>query len=156
LPSDYQQAERTFREFLASRGLRLTAARRAVLRAVMDIDGHFGRNRLGARLGGGGAHRATMFRTLPLLVEAGIIRRMRETMDHWHYEHVIGHQHHDHLQCLRCGRVVEFTSRAIEREQGRLCRRHGFEETSHTFIVRGLCSSCRRGGRRKAGRRGKR
>jgi Fur family ferric uptake transcriptional regulator len=155
LPSDYQQAEKTFREFLASRGLRFTAARQAVLRAVMNLDGHFGRNRLSARLGGGGAHRATMFRTLPLLVDAGIIRRIRETMDHWHYERVLGSQHHDHLLCVRCGRVVEFTSRAIEREQRRLCRSHGFEEKSHSFIVRGLCASCRRGERRKPTAKGK-
>ncbi len=150
---DYDRAEERFRNFLAGKGLRLTGPRRAVLRAVMDLDEHFGRNRLLKKLGGGGAHRATMFRTLPLLVEAGIVRRMRERLDHWHYEHVVGHEHHDHLLCVACGRVIEFTSPAIEREQRRLCKRHGFVETSHSFIIRGRCSQCQGAGNPRRSRR---
>ena len=119
----------------------------------MEFDAHFGRNRLLGKLKGTGAHRATMFRTLPLLVEAGIVRRMRERLDHWHYEHVVGREHHDHLLCMACGRVIEFTSPAIEREQRRLCKRYDFEETAHSFIVRGKCSSCRKKTRDKDTRR---
>ncbi len=150
--SDYQRAEEKFRDFLTGRGLRLTAPRRAVLRAVMEFDTHFGRNRLLGKLKGTGAHRATMFRTLPLLVEAGIVRRMRERLDHWHYERVVGREHHGHLLCAQCGQVIEFTSPAIEREQRRLCRQYDFEETAYSFIVRGRCSRCRR---QAAGKRGK-
>jgi Fur family transcriptional regulator, ferric uptake regulator len=151
--SDYQRAEEKFRDFLAGKGLRLTAPRRAVLRAVMEFDAHFGRNRLLGKLKGTGAHRATMFRALPLLVEAGIVRRMRERLDHWHYERVVGREHHDHLLCVACGRVIEFTSPAIEREQRRLCKKHDFEETTHSFIVRGQCSRCRKKSKDKNTRR---
>jgi Fur family ferric uptake transcriptional regulator len=150
--SEYQRAEKIFREFLAARGQRLTTPRRAVLRAVTEMKTHFGRNRLGEKLKGSGVHRATMFRTLPLLVEAGILHRMREKLDHWHYETVIGHRHHGHLLCVGCGRIIEFCSPAVQRERKRLCRRHDFQEKSHTFIIRGLCARCRRErGRRSAG-----
>jgi len=108
----------------------------------MDMEDHFGLPHVERRLAGKGTHRATLFRTMPLLVEAGIIRRVREHLDHWHYEQVIGHEHHDHLLCTACGRVIEVTSQAIEREQRRLCRLHDFEEMSHSFIVRGRCSRC--------------
>ncbi len=150
---EHRAAESMFREFLAARGLRLTAPRRAALRAVMSLERHFGLPELKRRMAGAGAHRATLYRTLPLLEEAGIIRRVREELDHWHYEHLVGHAHHDHLLCVGCGRVIEVASPAIEREQKRLCRRHGFAETSHSFIVRGLCAACR-GGRKKK-RKGK-
>jgi Fur family ferric uptake transcriptional regulator len=149
--ADYARAEQVFREFLAARGLRLTRSRREVLRAVMRLEIHFGRNRLLGELAGSGVHRATMFRTLPLLVEAGVLRRMRESLDHWHYEHVIGHQHHHHLLCARCGRAIEVVSPVMERERRRLCARHDFEETSHSFMVRGICARCRRRRRRRGG-----
>ena len=124
---------------------------------LSNLESHFGLPHLERKLAGSGVHRATLYRTLPLLEEAGIIRRVREKLDHWHYEHVVGHQHHDHLLCARCGKVIEVASAAIEREQKRLCRRHGFEERSHSFIVRGLCARCRAGARRrKPKRRGKR
>jgi Fur family ferric uptake transcriptional regulator len=147
-----KRARERLEKYLAGRGMRLTRPRLAVLRAVMEFDSHFGLPHLERALAGSGTHRATIFRTMPLLVEAGIVRRVREQLDHWHYEQVIGHRHHDHLLCTDCGAVLEFTSPAIEREQRRLCKRHGFEETSHSFIVRGRCSQCRR--RAAAGRAG--
>jgi Fur family ferric uptake transcriptional regulator len=145
------EAERVFREFLAGRGLRLSAPRRAVLRAAMALEQHFGRRQLERRLAASGVHRATIFRTLPLLVEAGIVARVREARGRVRFEHVLGHGHHDHLLCERCGRVLEFESPAVEREQERLCRKHGFRQTSHSFVVRGLCSECRARQARQAG-----
>ncbi len=136
--------EDIFREFLALKGLRLTAPRRAVLQAVESFERHFDLTELEARLGPGGAHRATLFRTLPLLIDAGILCRVREHLNHWHYEKVVGVEHHDHLFCVSCGKVVEFNSPAMERSQRRLCRLHGFSELSHSFVLRGLCESCKK------------
>jgi len=143
MAEDYQEAEQSFSRFLSARGLRLTATRREVLRAAMELESHFGLPDLESRLARKNVHRATLFRTLPLLVEAGILRRVRERLDHWHYEHTVGHEHHDHLLCINCRRLVEFVSPAIEREQKKLCRQHGFLETSHSFIIRGICPDCR-------------
>ncbi len=155
MAAEYRAAETILREFLAARGLRFTAPRRAALRAVMSLEKHFGLPHIERKLAGGGAHRATLYRTLPLLEEAGIIRRVREKLDHWHYEHLVGHEHHAHLLCVGCGKVIEVASPAIEREQQRLCRGHGFQERSHSFIVRGLCAGCRDGGKKKRKRKRK-
>jgi Fur family transcriptional regulator, ferric uptake regulator len=138
-----QSAEEIFKEFLVGKGLRLTAPRSMILKLVNSFDRHFELSELEAKLGLGAAHRATLFRTLPLLVEAGILCRVRQHLDHWHYEKVVGTEHHDHLFCVSCGKVVEFNSPAMERSQRRLCREHGFSELSHSFILRGLCASCK-------------
>lgn len=153
--ADCQTAEDIFRRFLAARGRRLTAPRCAVLAAVMAHDRHFGPADLEEELAGEGVHRATLYRTLPLLEEARIIRRVREKLDHWHYEHVVGHGYHGHLLCVSCGRVTEIASPVIERERARLCRRHGFQERSHNFIVRGLCAACRKKSRGRPRGKGK-
>jgi Fur family ferric uptake transcriptional regulator len=109
----------------------------------MALDRHFDPTEIERRLAAAGVHRASIYRILPVLEAAGIIRRVRDEHSHWHYEHVVGHQHHDHLVCERCGRVIEFASPEIESEQGRQCRLHGFTETSHHFVIRGVCRQCR-------------
>ena len=119
----------------------------------MGIEGHFSLEDLRRRLEGTGAHRATMFRILPLLEEAGILRKVRAGSRGWRYEHAVGHPHHDHLVCERCGRLAEFRCPRIEREQARLCRAHGFSETSHLHVIRGLCRGCRRRGNGSGGMR---
>ncbi len=141
--NDLERAVTRWAGFLKDRSLRLTAPRRAAVEAVMAIEGHFGLDDLRRRLAKTGAHRATLFRILPLLEEAGILRRVRVRANGWRYEHAVGHLHHDHLVCERCGRLVEFRCPRIEREQERLCRAHGFSETSHLHVIRGLCRDCR-------------
>lgn len=142
--ADLREAERRLAAHLAARSLRLTGPRRTVLRATMALGRHFELARLEAAVAADGVHRATLYRTLPILEAAGLLRRVRDRHSHWHYEHLVGHAHHDHLVCVRCGRVVEFVSGAIEREQARLCRRSGFLEVGHTLSIRGLCPRCRR------------
>jgi len=142
---------------LAGGGLRLTRPRRAVLEAVMALDRHFEPAEIEKRAAAAGVHRASVYRILPVLEAAGIVRRVRDHPGRWHYEHVVGHQHHDHLVCERCGGVTEFASPAIESEQARQCRLHGFTETSHHFVIRGVCRQCRAGAAgRKEKTRGRR
>jgi Fur family transcriptional regulator, ferric uptake regulator len=149
--SQRSQAYVQFRKYLSNQSLRLSTSRRTVIEAVMDIDRHFHFAELEATLRKSGVHRATLYRALPLLENAGIIRKVRDDVHHWHYEHVLGHSHHDHLVCERCNRVIEFESREIEREQCRLCQTHRFRETSHSFVIRGICRKCqgRHGGPRQ-------
>lgn len=143
------EAEQRFRQFLGGRGLRLSAPRRAVLRAAMALENHFERRSLERRLAGSGVHRATLFRTLPLLVEAGLLGRVRGRGGRVRFEHTVGHGHHDHLVCECCGRMVEFASDAVEKEQERLCRAHDFVQTAHSLVIRGLCGRCREREQRK-------
>ncbi len=150
-----EEAGERLSRHLAGRGLRLTGPRRAVLEAVMAQDRHFHPAEIERRAASAGVHRASVYRILPVLEAAGVIRRVREHPGRWHYEHVVGHEHHDHLVCDRCGRVIEFSSPAIEREQKRQCRLHGFTETSHNFVIRGLCRECAAAAARKEKARGR-
>jgi len=149
--NDLQLADETFQRFLQSKGLRYTRERQLVLRAIMRLEGHFSLPRLLKRLSKKDhIHRATLYRMLPLLEEGQIIRRSHsgETGE-WHYEHLIGHQHHDHLICIRCGKVIEFFSKKFESEQQRLCHKHGFQEMGHQFYIKGICPGCQKRRRRK-------
>ncbi len=138
-----------FREFLESRALRLTREREAVVDKVMSTRGHFDPEELHYALKDKGAKvsRASIYRTIPLLVDAGIIGKVENTDKHAHYELILGREHHDHMLCTRCGKVIEFYSRELERLQDRLCQTEGFKGNSHTLEIKGLCRKC--AGRRR-------
>ncbi len=144
-----KQALRIFQEFLHARGMRLTQERRILLDSVVAIEGHFSITDLYEHIQrtsrGAGAHRATFYRMFPLLEECGIVRKIYTgNVNDIKYEHTIGHEHHDHFVCVRCGKTRPFHSREIETLKDKLCRANGFEELIHTFCIRGLCRKCRR------------
>ena len=141
------QAEQRFAQYLRSQGLRVTAQRRAVLGAALATEGHFEADELHRQMRETGSRtsKATVYRTLELLVSSGVLRQVSLGERHAHYEHAFGHQHHDHLICVRCGRVMEFTSAALERMQEEVCRRHHFTPLGHRMRITGLCQRCSRG-----------
>lgn len=101
--------------------------------------------RLDLKKAGHEASLTTVYRNLPLLLEAGIIRRATvfdETHGGATYECVWGHSHHDHLICARCGKLVEFSYPAIEVLQEAIARDYGFVLLSHQFELVGLCTQC--------------
>jgi Fur family ferric uptake transcriptional regulator len=87
----------------------------------------------------------TVYRNMPLLVEAGIVRRTCISEGGAiRYERVLGSEHHDHLICSRCGLKIEFTYPAIDVLQEEVARSHGFELERHHLELIGLCPDCRR------------
>ena len=134
-----------FRACLAERDLRLTAQRRAVLDEVLHAEGHFDAEDLHAalRAAGKAASMATVYRTLGLLRECGLVRRAPPWEGSERYETVHGQQHHDHMLCMECGRVIEFCDEELEALQARVCRRHGFAPIDHRMGIRGICRACR-------------
>ncbi len=138
-----------FGRFLAGRKLRYTAERRAVVDVVFAKHRHFEADDLVMWTRGedGRVSRATIYRTLELLVKSGLVRQMTfGDKSAQHYEQVLGTPHHDHLICIACGRVQEVFSADLEREQDALCARHGFEVHHHNLEVFGLCRKCRAAG----------
>ncbi len=89
----------------------------------------------------------TVYRNLPLLVEAGIVRRasVEGAPDRGgvHYERVWNRPHHDHLVCSQCGRCVEFSYPAIEVLQEAVAQEHGFVLERHHMELVGVCGKCR-------------
>jgi Fur family ferric uptake transcriptional regulator len=125
---------------------RLTPERVQLLRLVCDLKGHFDSDQVTGQLQKRGLNisKATVYRNLPLLERAGIIRKtgLDKPGQRTRYEHVWGREHHDHLACSTCGAVVEFTDPAIEVLQDAVAKRHGFVLHSHHLDLVGLCSSC--------------
>lgn len=136
--------QRRFREFLQAEGLRFTQERRLILHEVFANHEHFEAEGIVASLKRKGLRvsRASVYRTLPLLVESGMLREVHSSEKHSHYEHVFGHQHHDHLVCTKCGRTMDFLEPRIEELQDLICKAHDFHPTSHKLEITGVCSSC--------------
>lgn len=84
----------------------------------------------------------TVYRTLKLLTEAGLAREVRFGDGRTHYEHNYKHQHHDHMICIECGKIIEFFSAELEAIQDDMAEKHGFETTSHSLRMWGYCSDC--------------
>lgn len=137
--------DKVFKEFLQRKGLKLTKERKAILREIFSLHGHFDPEDLLIRLRkkGNRVSKASIYRTIPLLIESGLIEEVIKVDKHAHYEHTYGHGHHDHMICMACGKVAEFHSKALEDLQERLCKEDGFTGISHTLEIRGYCKKCR-------------
>lgn len=137
-----------FREFLLTKGMRLTPEREAVVTAVYATHDHFDAEQWVANLSQrgrrDGASRSTIYRTLSLLVEAGLLRRVARANDREVYEHDYGYPQHDHLICSKCGAMIEFANDAIAETLEKIANQHGFRMSGHRLEVEGVCASCLR------------
>src|SRR5512139_1709538 len=108
------KVEKLLRGYCRQKRLKYTPERKKILEAVCAIDNHFEADDLYLKLrevGGRRISRATVYRTLPLLEESGLIRRVILVDKHTYYEHVYDHLHHEHLICRKCGKIIEFYKR---------------------------------------------
>lgn len=142
--SELDREMKTFREFLLPQGLKLTRERESLLREIFATHYHFEADELLFRLKEKNVKisRATIYRTLDLLVKSGLVRRIHLGEDHYHYERVRGNSHHDHLICTTCGRVIEFHDNELEARQLEVCRRKRFTATFHNLQILGICHEC--------------
>jgi Fur family ferric uptake transcriptional regulator len=131
---------------LRSSGVRVTSVRERILQAICTFNGHFRAEDLAARLRDGDApvSLVTVYRNLPVLERAGVIRRTCLVAGASRWERCWQGRHHDHLICTACGKVVEFEYRAIDVLQESAAAEHGFLLTGHHLELLGLCPSCRK------------
>jgi len=139
-----QEALDRFERFLHERELRLTEARAAIVEAALARQGHYPIEDLIADLKAKGIRgsKATVYRTLPLLAEAGILEPAIIAGEARSYETTFGRHHHDHLLCGRCGKVVEFEFEAFEILQREVATRYGFRLDTHHHELVGTCPDC--------------
>jgi Fur family ferric uptake transcriptional regulator len=142
-----------FRKYLERSGLKLTAERQALFDELFARHEHFEADELLVRLRAKHKKisRATIYRTLDLLVESGIVGRVRIGETGYRYERLRAGEHHDHLICNECGRVIEFFEPRIESLQDDVCEQYGFLPLSHSHQMRGICRQCRPRLQREAG-----
>lgn len=136
---------RRFEQFLAENNLKTTPQRRAVLEAILATRRHFDADELVDILKQKNKKisRATVYRVLELLVKGGFVHAMELGESRKVYEYVIGHPHHDHLICTKCGRTYEFGDGLIELLQQKVCDTLNFSAHSHSLRIFGHCENCR-------------
>lgn len=144
------RASTQFSRYLAENRLKVTPERLTIADAVMETPGHFDVDSLLLDLRDRGVRvsRATLYRTLTHLLEAGLVHRVRGPDGGARYESMAGRKHHDHMVCLDCGVILEFTDATIEKLQEAACRRKEFTMTDHSLRIEGYCRDC--GGKRSA------
>ncbi len=137
-------ASEEFKRFLRSRSIKFTGPRRRILETVLEMHDHFEAEQLLILLRQRGERvaKATIYRTLPLLVDCGILKQVRFEVKQAHYELCYGENPHDHMVCRRCGRIVEFDSEDVIELRARLARENKFHAIAHRFQISGLCWQC--------------
>lgn len=146
MPAMMQQEEfvQLFRKYLRSRSFHITHARERIAQEVFQISSHFDVSDLWAKLQPERIAPATIYRTLELLREAGLVRKLL-VKDRTCYEENLGRPHHEHLVCSQCGQVVEFSDRILEERLVELVETHGFRHQTHQVLISGLCPACQQG-----------
>jgi Fur family transcriptional regulator, ferric uptake regulator len=140
-----QSAARAVLAQLGEDGRRRTDARAKVIAAALRRRHPFTAQDLVQQLTPGGIGRATVFRTLDLLVERQVLSRIHAIDDGARCVRytACAPTHHHHLTCRGCGRVEEIRATGLEARIARLARDHGYEALEHGLEVAGLCAECR-------------
>jgi Fur family ferric uptake transcriptional regulator len=130
---------------LAREGHRLTTPRQAIIKLVAPRNDHFSAQEVWdeVRSQYRGIGRATVFRTLDLLAELGVLNRIH-TGDGCHRYTVCETRHHHHLMCVECGKVASLEAGGIEQQIRRMAGEAGFELLTHHLELIGRCATCRR------------
>ncbi len=131
-----------FQEFLRRTGRNVTQARLKVLRAVLSHHGHFDASDIWASLRREHVSMATVYRTLELLEEAGLVRKVRLGDARAHYEHTLAGGDHGHLVCRNCGKVIEFPVERLRAILEESAAKYGFRVEKVLVQAVGLCDKC--------------
>lgn len=134
-----------FRRYLREQGLPVTPQREAVADALFTSSGHLSVEDIEGLLRNTGEKigKATIYRTVEILVRSGLVEEHDFGEGFKRYEHLFGQNPiHEHLICINCHDVVEFQSPEVVRAQDDVARAHGFIPTRHRLEVYGLCSTC--------------
>src|SRR6516165_3526946 len=140
-------ARQRFLDFLARKNLRLTGPRRAIIESVFSTRQHFTAEQLltWARRRDKSVSRATVYRTLPLLTESGLVREMDFGKDYKFYDpNYAEHPHHNHIICQDCEKIIEFESAKIEKLENQISHRLGFSVKAHRLQITATCEDLKR------------
>src|SRR4051812_44042344 len=136
----YEPVCAIFRRYLHGQQLKFTPERAMILDAVLRKEGLFQAEQLVNDLHGLGhrVSRATAYRTLAHLQDAGILKQVFFDNKQSYYEVIAGRQTHDYLICVTTGKVIEFSSDKLKKLRDEICEEHGFEPLSHRFQIFGV------------------
>ena len=134
------------RRYLRDHSLPVTHQREAIAAAIFHANAHLSVVDIerSLRERGVAAGKATVYRTLELLVRAGLVQEHDFGEGFKRYEPLVAEGHHEHLICLTCGKVVEFSNDRIERMKQLIADQYGFRHHHHRLEIYGVCRDCQR------------
>ncbi len=141
----YEEEEKIFDDFVKKKGLKHSDQRRGILRQFLKTERHLTADELYrlVKKKNPAIGFATIYRTLKLLCECGLSRELKLENGSLRYEHLYGHEHHDHLVCMKCGNFIEVMNLEIEKLQERLAKKEGFMLQGHKLLLYGICRECK-------------
>jgi len=143
------EEQQVFLKHIQKQGLKRTSQRDLILDVFLRTEAHLSSEDLYqlVKKEDPAIGQTTVYRTLKLLTDAGLAREVRFGDNRTHYEHNYKHQHHDHMICSQCGKVIEFFSAELEAIQEAMAAKHKFQITQHLLRIIGICADCRRANR---------
>jgi len=141
-------------KYMTERGLKTTRQRTLIMETFFQTGGHQSVDEVWARVRKTDARvsLATVYRTMKLLSESGVVQEHKFGDGFTRYELSDEEAHHDHLVCLECGKIIEFEEPQIEVLQDRVAKRYGFLVRAHKHEMYGLCSDCQKPKAARSGR----
>jgi Fur family ferric uptake transcriptional regulator len=142
---NYDELLSDFKDILKSSGQKYTKQREYILEALYEAHKHHTPEEI---------HRliqerypqikigiATVYRTLSLLEDANLVSSLSVGDQGKRYE-LLSHEHHDHLVCTKCNKIMEFHDELIEERQEIIAAQFNFKMTDHTMQIMGICQEC--------------
>lgn len=135
-----------FKKYCKKRKMRYTPERDMIIEEIYRKDEHFGIDDLFLRIRIRNPtiklSKGSIYRSIPYLIDANLIRESLTDEGHVCYEHILGHEHHDHIKCIGCGKIFEFYEEDIDKLEQKLCKGLKFKMLWHMHVIMGYCSKC--------------
>ena len=139
-----EAARERLRQYMSEQGKKNTRQRDAIVEVFFASDGHLTlqelQQRIQERVSGVGF--ATVYRTMKLLVDAGVAVERHFGTSQTLYELAEFGDHHDHLICVTCQKIIEFEDPAIEQRQDEIAAEFSFTVLRHRHEIYGICPDC--------------
>ena len=139
-----ESSKNKFRDFIRDKGLKSTRQREMILEEFLKSGSHLSTEELYLKLRRKHPNigYATVHRTLKLFAECGIAEQRHFGDGQARFEVSTHDEHHDHLICISCGKIVEFEDPRIEQLQDETAAKHGFSIERHRLELYGRCDNC--------------
>lgn len=138
------ESEKLFAEYLHKNDLKNTPERMVILQEIMKLEKHFEAESLLDHFKNQQIKisRASIYRTLELLVKCGLINKINFNNNRFYYEPIINKKCHDHFICTNCGKIIEFYDLEIENIHQRLKQSSKVNISEYTHQIYGKCKEC--------------
>ena len=142
----YKQIINLLKDSVKKRGLKYTKQREIVLEVLLKAKEHLNAEEIHKQITNQYPNEkigiATVYRALAFLEEVNLVLSISFNKEGKKYE-INYKTHHDHLICVKCGKIIEFTNEQIEQAQEKIAQDNGFELINHTMYLYGICSDCK-------------